>query len=68
MFLGFYTAKMFLTSFEVNGLFVQTVKSAGSFRSYYHLYVTGSRFKITYASEKHVVEDNILFTNPRQEV
>ena len=53
---------MFLTSFEVNGLLVQIVQSAGS------LYVTGSRFKITYTLEKHVVEDNILFTNPRQEV
>ena len=59
---------MFLTFFEVNGLLVQIVQSAGSFRSSYHLYVMGSRFKITYTSEKHVVEDNILFTNPRQEV
>ena len=27
------------------------------------LYVTGSNFKITFVSEKHVVEDDVLFTN-----
>ena len=26
-------------------------------------YVMGSNFEITFVSEKHVVEDNVLFTN-----
>ena len=26
-------------------------------------YVTGSNFKITFVSEKHMVEDDVLFTN-----
>ena len=28
-----------------------------------HINVTGSNFEITFVSEKHVVEDDVLFTN-----
>ena len=33
------------------------------FDSHIYLHVTGSDVKITFVSEKHVVDDDVLFTN-----